>query len=131
MTIPFSAPLSVTRYDPGAYDSNGLWVDGSTSVLSVNASVQPVTPRARQAIEDEIQREGGSHLVGLLVVYSDQELKGDYKNTGEIGDRFTVQGQTFEVIKRSHWNGGIISDSPKITLGHWQCYAALVDEKTL
>lgn len=81
---------TVTRYGSGTY-SNGVLVAGSTSTISVVASVQPVTGRDLQVLPE------GQHSIETKVVYTTTELKS--RDASNAGDRISIGGESWEVFR--------------------------------
>lgn len=103
---PFNAfrrPLTVTRKQAGSYDDNGLYVEGSTSSLTIQASVQPLTGEVLQALP-EAQRT----LEGYTL-YTDSTLNVASQDAGTTADLVTIGGVAFDVQRQQAWGNGIIN----------------------
>ena len=95
--------LTVTRTSANTIDSAGKIVEGTTSQLTVYASIQPA---------DRIQMESLPHLRDykqLFVLYSDSELyTADAENKTEA-DKVSIQNKDYEVVTVEPWQNGVRS----------------------
>jgi hypothetical protein len=103
---PFNAfrrPLTVQRKTAGTYEENGLFVEGVTSTLTIQASVQPLTGEALQALP-EAQRT----LEGYTL-YTDATLNVASQDTGTTADAVAINGVYFTVQRQQAWGNGVIN----------------------
>lgn len=94
--------LTVTRQAAGSYTA-GRFTPGSTSVVTVKANVQPVLKSTDTLLLPEADRSKA-----VLKVYTDgAELRQLKEGPGGWGaDRFTWEGEVFEVMKVISYNTG-------------------------
>ncbi len=113
--VPFSEPITITRYATGAY-VNGVYTAGVTSTFTANVSVQG------QKYADKIApREGGRWLDGMTMLISNTALRPGTDTA--IGDRLTHDGILYEVIGCNNWD-----HIPAIA--HYECFAQRVSANT-
>lgn len=118
MSVPFSKPLTLTRFAAGEYQ-DGTWVPGADSEVTVRACVQPLG--FREADQKMMNRLGVESLGGLVRVHSESELQATDKSAGLEGDQFTWQGQVYEIVEKQYW------PPPK---EHYKGIARIVDSNT-
>ena len=104
-TVPLkltgSVQLDLTRSAPGSY-VNGKWVEGTTSVVTIKANVQPVIKSTDLSMLPE-----GDRAKAALEIYSPDEIRMLKEGTnGYIADRFTWNGEEYEVMKAVRWQMG-------------------------
>lgn len=98
----FRKPLTGLRFAPGAY-VDGRWVEGVSSPLNLNASVQPATAEDLQTLE-ESRRQFTTYRI-----YTDILLKTVVE--GEQGtnpDIIYYDGDEYEVTRVFPWQNRII-----------------------
>ena len=97
-----SVTLSVTRQAAGSYVA-GRFTPGSTSLVNVRANVQPVLKSTDTMLLPEADRSKA-----VLKVYTDgaelRQLKEGADGWG--ADRFTWEGEVYEVMKVISYNTG-------------------------
>lgn len=98
----FRKPQTITRVTAGAY-FNGLWVPGSESQLTIQASVQPVSA------EDQIVMPAGKRLSDYVKAYTDSDLQIIDEIAGLQPDRLTWRGHEYECISSGVHQMGVIS----------------------
>lgn len=106
MMTPFNAfrrPLTVQRKTAGAYDDDGLFVEGAVSTLTIHASVQPLTGEALQALPEAQRTIEGYSL------YTDSTLHVASQDLGTTADVVTINGVAFTVQRQQAWGNGIIN----------------------
>jgi hypothetical protein len=114
MALParFLSTLTVTRTAAGQF-IDGDWIDGSTSTITVPASVQPMTEREIRRLPEAIR------TTASLKVYSDSQLRPADEHAGTKGDTFAWDGYTWVVVGSER--------QAYTSLEHYKSYAALVD----
>lgn len=118
MSIPFASAVSIDRYTDGSYDSSGDWSDSAPTPTTVQAHIQPYTPSGRDADQSRGVELGAQYLDGLVQIYSESEL---YTiRTSKRADRFTWNGQTYEVTEARQYN-------QLSGLEHWSCIGTLIN----
>lgn len=96
---------TVTRETDGA-DVDGRWVPGSTTTLSVDASVQPVTG---DAMEDLPQ---GIRVEDVRILWTVTELRTEKSGTG--ADLIAIGDLSYRVFKVEYF--GILSSFYRVTV---------------
>lgn len=100
--MSFRKPQTITRTTAGAY-VNGYFVDGVTSSITIQASVQPMTG------EDMKTLDAGKRLSDYVKVYTSSDLQVLGEASGLIADRLTWRGHTYECISADVRQMGIIN----------------------
>jgi hypothetical protein len=90
--------LEVTRPAGGEY-VEGVYQEGATSSLTIQASVQPLSGRQLQALPEGRRNRESYRL------FSDQGLR---PYDGQNPDRVLIDGHEFEVFSVSPWQNGIL-----------------------
>lgn len=90
--------LEVTRFSAGAYGSDGLFVQGSTSVVTRSVVIVPATGKILEQLPE------GLRTRQTLQVFSKDELLTGNEPNGIQADRFTHGGKVFEVQHVDDWN---------------------------
>jgi len=94
-------PLTVTRYEPGAYDNDtGLWVEGETETFTASYSVQPTSPDDMQALPEGRREQRAYTLIG------DTPLRSVQATTNP--DKVEVDGEKYEVSAVQEWRNSIV-----------------------
>lgn len=101
-TIPLkltgSVQLNLTRTSPGGY-VNGKYVEGTTSVVTIKANVQPIVKSTDLSMLPE-----GDRAKAALEIYSPDEIRMLKEGAnGYIADRFVWNDEEFEVMKAVRW----------------------------
>ena len=94
--------VAVTRSAAGSY-VNGRWVAGSTTALSVTASVQPVKLKH----DELLHLPAGDRNRAAIRVYTPSELRSANETDGTPADFVTWDGEQWEVVKVDAWTLGI------------------------
>lgn len=90
--------LSVTRYATGDWTtSKGRYTPGSNSVLSVVASVQPMTPKETRLLPEHLRNRG------IIKLYTETELKPVSPTNNTLADTFTWRGNDYVVWGVESW----------------------------
>jgi len=99
--MTFRRTLSIQRVSPGQY-VNGIWQEGSISVVNGRYSVQPTSP-------DDMQRlpEGRRERVSYTL-FGNPPLQTADDNAGTNADTVDINGETFEVSAVQLWENNII-----------------------
>jgi hypothetical protein len=103
---PFNAfrrPLTVQRKTAGTYEEDGLFVEGVSSTLSIQASVQPANGEALQALP-EAQRD-----LETYTLYTETALHVSSQDLGTTADIVTINGVGFVVQRKAPWQNNIIN----------------------
>lgn len=91
--------VTVTRYATGAY-SDGDWVEGASSALTVTANVQPMPPERMQTLP-----EGRRGTAGIIL-FTDTALRTVSEDDQTSADAVTWDGYSWEVVEVSNfWTG--------------------------
>lgn len=88
---------SVTRSSAAGTYTAGRLVAPATSVISVDACVQPIDGRDLQKLPE------GERVREPKTIYSVDELKTRGSNGGNAADVITIDGDLYEVIKVQRW----------------------------
>lgn len=94
--------LSGTRFIAGTY-TNGVYIEGTTSPLSISASVQPIKGRELESLPE------GRRDKQALRLYTNFELRTAEEDDGPNADQITIDGKLFEVIAVENWANHIIN----------------------
>lgn len=86
----WGSTYTVTRTTAGT-PTDGVYANGTTSTLSIEASIQPVTGDVLKSLPE------GQHVESTRVVYTTSELKSN--SAGYDPDRITIDGEVFEVFQ--------------------------------
>jgi len=89
--MSFRQPQTITRTATGAY-VNGLYVDGATSTITIQASVQPATG------EDMITLPEGRRMSDYVKIYTATNLQVLGEGVGLQPDVLTWRGHSYECI---------------------------------
>lgn len=99
-------PVVVKRQAAGFYDANGRWQEGTTSQLTMMASVQPLKVSEMQALPE------GRRSSSAVKVYTDTLLLRAEEETAaapaQNPDIITWQSRTYEVVDCLIYQSGII-----------------------
>jgi hypothetical protein len=94
----YSIPYTITRYNPGSYDSNGRWNADTTTAVPIQAHIQPLTGKEKDEVPE------GRREKDMIRIYSDTVLKGvEVDSTKTQPDRITYDNRTFEVFNARVW----------------------------
>lgn len=89
--MSFRKPQTIKRLSAGGY-VNGVWVDGTESTFTIQASVQPVTG------EDQVVIPAGKRLSDYVKAYTSTNLQVLGETTGLEPDRLVWRGKEYECI---------------------------------
>jgi hypothetical protein len=96
------AEYTITRSEAGSY-VDGRWDAGSTSTITVTASVQPGKPT-----QDELLKlPAGDRNRASVRIYTDSLLRTADESQGLIADFLTWAGEQWEVMLLDTWGHGI------------------------
>lgn len=109
-------PVTVTRRTPGVYDSNGRWQEGTTSQLTILASVQPAKVEDVSSMMKELPE--GRQSGGVVKIYSAEPLQRAEDGTEPIqnADQIAWQGRTYEVVLCMPYQSGLLSHYKSLAL---------------
>lgn len=88
----FRKPQTIKHVSAGAYVA-GVWVPGTESSFTIQASVQPVTG------EDQLTLPEGRRLSDYVKAYSDTELQVLGEVVGLQPDKLVWRGHEYECIQ--------------------------------
>lgn len=92
-------PLTITRYSNGGYyREDGEWIVGSTSPLTIQASVQPYQKSEQQIILPEGVTEDD---VRLVMTKSQLQTASEYNNNN--ADTTVIEGHVYEAFSVKNW----------------------------
>lgn len=112
----FRRPVTIERTSLGTIDDNGRYKKGTTTTLTIQASVQPLGNQERYTI---VSDEGARNVM-YIKVYSNTPLQ-TRTNTDDAStdaDIVEWQGKQFRVIQTDYFQSGVIS--------HYRAYAVEV-----
>lgn len=89
--MSFRKPQTITRTTAGSY-VNGVFVDGVTSSITIQASVQPMTGEDMKTLPE------GKRLSDFVKVYTSSDLQVLGEVAGLIADRLSWRSHTYECI---------------------------------
>lgn len=98
----FPSPQTVERYTTGSY-VNGLWSGETTTTVTVQGSVQPITGR------DVDVQEGGRKDVGQVWLITDAALSVSVEGSAARGDVLIWQGRRYEIVRREDWSSQVLN----------------------
>jgi hypothetical protein len=115
----FRKPFTVKRVTPGHYNDAGDWVDGTESIINIQASKQPATIEEQQTLP-EGRRKGET-----FKYYTNIELSAATQADGDIDPKsadivVTARGN-YEVIDCRVHQSNVIN--------HYKVFAVKVGEK--
>lgn len=92
--MSFRKPFSVKRTVAGGY-TNGVYVEGAESTITIQASVQPVSGQDLVAIPE------GRRASDMVKIYTDSDLFGQGDaGTGQSPDRLVYRGKEYEIYTK-------------------------------
>jgi len=112
---PMWGNYTVTRHAASSYVS-GRWVAGSTSELTVRASIQPATADQLQRLPEALRTKEAR------AVFSTTKLLTANESTGGKADLVSIDGEDFEVQEVKDWG-----ECYGPELAHWECIAVRAD----
>lgn len=120
----FRRPVTIERTSLGTIDDNGRYQKGTTTTLTIQASVQPLSLREQSTIISP----DGARNVAYVKIYTDAPLipQSAASGQGEATKADVVRhlGRRFLVIQCDAYQSGVIS--------HYRAYAkeVLADDDT-
>lgn len=120
----FRRPVTIERTSLGTIDDNGRYQKGTTTTLTIQASVQPLSLREQSTIISP----DGARNVAYVKIYTDTPLipQSAASGQGEATKADVVRhlGRRFLVIQCDAYQSGVIS--------HYRAYAkeVLADDDT-
>lgn len=112
--MSFRRPVRVLRQSAGSYGDDGRYTKGTSSELSIMASVQPMGAQDYTIVGQE-----GGRSVSYVKVYTDVYLRPQRASEagadGQDADIIEWQGRCFMVIQCDAYQSGVIS--------HYRAYA--------
>lgn len=94
--------VTITRSVAGSY-TDGRWVAGSTSELTITASIQQQRPRP----DELLHLPEGDRTREAVRIYTDTALQTANEDTGIVADFLTWDGEQWEVVRVETWTLGI------------------------
>lgn len=104
----FAETITVTRATSADTTAMGRPVAGTTTTVSVLASVQRMKPEDTQQLP-EAYRTSQSYRI-----YSEMPLFTLNEATGFAADRITIDGERYFILFREYW---------RYVMPHWKCIA--------
>ena len=98
----FRKGLTVKRKTAGSY-INGFWVAGTNTVLTIKASVQPLSGKDIELLPE------GKRLAGGYKLFTDDTLKVAIEGTSQDSDTVSIYGFDYEVIGQEIWANNLIN----------------------
>jgi len=96
-------PLIVSRFAEGEY-TNGMYVEGDLSTITILASVQPLTPEEMKTLPEARRNDAAYNL------FTDTELRAAKEgSTPTNADQVTLPTGNFEVVNCAHWQNSVIN----------------------
>ena len=97
----FGTVAMLVRKTEGSRNKYGEWVPGKDIETLIRVAIQPPPGKDKFANFERVIEEGGLRLAGLVVLYSETELRpaGD----GTIGDLIRAAGIAYRVVASEHW----------------------------
>ena len=120
----FRIPVTIERTSLGTIDDNGRYQKGTTTTLTIQASVQPLSIREQSTIVGP----DGARNVSYVKIYTDTPLIPQSADSGQgeatKADVARHLGRRFLVIQCDAYQSGVIS--------HYRAYAkeVLADDDT-
>ena len=114
MSIPFERAVTLTRSVAGAYTTLGVWVDGGDTSVSINATILP------EKNQDVIAQLGGTNNMGMMTIRSESQILAADEALSVVGDKFTFDGRSYEVIKVNQYRD---------VIPHYKGWAKAEDDK--
>lgn len=110
-----SVDVVLSRHATGTYDASGDYIAAVPTTVTIKANVQPVLKGTDILLLPEAFR-----TKKVLKLYSSSEIRqrSEHGNDWEA-DRFTWEGETYEVMRVIRYNMGV--------LNHFKALAVIVD----
>lgn len=86
---------AVTRTVASTYDANGILVPGSSAVVNISASIQPMSGMSLQALPE------GHHATNLRKMYAQEALF--TRTPTNDPDKVLFNGEEWEVLSVESW----------------------------
>ena len=103
----FNSNITVLRHGAGGYNSDGVFIDGVTTELSVMANVQPLNQREMAQYTQILP--SGNRSAKLVKVYSAVPLLLDKQTTGQTADVILWRNNAYKIVMAEEWQSNIIS----------------------
>lgn len=101
MPSSFRQAVSGVRYSAGSY-TNGRWVEGSTTPITFDASIQPASPKEMELLP-EARRQSAT-----FSLFTDTQLLVANSGAQTNADRVTLFGETYEILWCNIWQNNVI-----------------------
>ena len=102
MTSSFRQPLTGVRTQPGTF-VKGIYVVGTTSAISFDASVQPLSSEEQETLPEGFREKSAYKL------YTDFKLNAVNEGTKEPGDKVNIYNNDYLVIVVNIWGNNVIN----------------------
>ena len=103
----FNTDVEATRHLLGRYNSDGEFVPGQTTKLTIKANVQPLNQREVEQYTHILQ--GGNRTTTLVKIYTNAVLITDLQTVNQSADVITWNNSDFKIVMVEEWQSGIIS----------------------
>ena len=100
----FRKPYTKWVKSEGKY-VNGKWVEGEVEISTFQASIQPLSAYAMNALSALLQ---GRHISSAVKIYTDEVLNVAGENK-QNGDEVEFQGQRYLVVARDAYQSDVIN----------------------
>lgn len=93
----FVEEVTITREEPGAYDSEGRWSPGAISTFDIDAAVQPVSGKELEILFS------GTEVRETIKLYTTDELRASDAPLNTTPDKILWQTRQYEVKQVDDW----------------------------
>lgn len=90
-------PVTLTRYTSARDPVSGRTVRTVASTTTIQGSVQPLTDRQREVLPEGLRQSVTRRMWTRAEVLTADQL------TGRLADRITINNESFDVVRVSHW----------------------------
>ena len=98
-----TSTLTITSYSAGAYNANGLWVEGTASTRTIKGSIQPLWRNSNSGIILKSLPEG-IEIEDIRIVYtSDTSIKPASVTSKTQADRTQIDGLWYYAHRMRKW----------------------------
>lgn len=101
----FRKPVTVLTESNGGY-VDGVWVAGSRSSSTIQASVQPVDREGAKYLQSWAQ---GRHFSDMVKIYTDSILNIAQEDSGKQSDIVMANGYGYELKEIHFYQSGVIN----------------------
>lgn len=111
----FRKPISLFRFTPGAY-VNGLWIEGTETLIPITASVQPTTG------EEMLSLPEGRRNRKTYSLFTSTDV--EVIHSGSNPDQILIDGERYEIIRVEVWQN---NPSVFYNVNHYKFYASALE----